>query len=33
VFNLGHGVLPETNPDALARLTDLVHEASARPPA
>jgi uroporphyrinogen decarboxylase len=30
VFNLGHGVLPETNPDTLARLTDLVHEASAR---
>jgi uroporphyrinogen decarboxylase len=30
VFNLGHGVLPETNPDMLARLTDLVHEASAR---
>jgi uroporphyrinogen decarboxylase len=30
VFNLGHGVLPETSPDTLARLTDLVHEASAR---
>jgi uroporphyrinogen decarboxylase len=30
VFNLGHGVLPETNPDILARLTDLVHEATAR---
>ena len=29
VFNLGHGVLPETDPDILARLTDLVHEASA----
>jgi len=26
VFNLGHGVLPETDPDALRRLTDLVHE-------
>jgi uroporphyrinogen decarboxylase len=26
VFNLGHGVLPETDPDALARLVDLVHE-------
>jgi uroporphyrinogen decarboxylase len=25
VFNLGHGVLPETDPDVLARLTDLVH--------
>jgi uroporphyrinogen decarboxylase len=29
VFNLGHGVPPETDPDILARLTDLVHEASA----
>ncbi len=28
VFNLGHGVLPETNPDNLARLADLVHSAS-----
>jgi len=26
VFNLGHGVLPETDPDMLARLVDLVHE-------
>jgi uroporphyrinogen decarboxylase len=26
VFNLGHGVLPETDPDILARLTNLVHE-------
>jgi uroporphyrinogen decarboxylase len=25
VFNLGHGVLPETDPDALARVVDLVH--------
>ena len=33
VFNLGHGVLPETDPDTLARLTDLVHAASADPPA
>jgi len=30
VFNLGHGVLPETEPGALRRLTDLVHEVSAR---
>ena len=30
VFNLGHGVLPDTDPDALARLTDLVHAESAR---
>ncbi len=29
IFNLGHGVLPETNPDALARLADLVHESTA----
>src|SRR5580692_5940679 len=29
VFNLGHGVLPETDPDILARLVDLVHEVSA----
>ncbi|MEV7396637.1 uroporphyrinogen decarboxylase [Aeromicrobium sp. NPDC092404] len=25
VFNLGHGVLPATDPDALARLVDFVH--------
>jgi uroporphyrinogen decarboxylase len=25
VFNLGHGVLPETDPDVLKRLVDLVH--------
>jgi uroporphyrinogen decarboxylase len=30
IFNLGHGVLPQTDPDVLARLTDLVHTASAR---
>ena len=30
VFNLGHGVLPGTDPDALARLADFVHEESAR---
>jgi uroporphyrinogen decarboxylase len=28
VFNLGHGVLPQTDPDILARLVDLVHEVS-----
>ena len=28
VFNLGHGVLPATDPDDLRRLVDLVHEAS-----
>lgn len=25
IFNLGHGVIPSTNPDQLARLTDFVH--------
>lgn len=29
VFNLGHGVLPGTDPDHLARLVGLVHEATA----
>ena len=33
VFNLGHGVLPETDPAVLARLTDLVHAESVRPEA
>jgi len=32
VFNLGHGVLPQTDPDVLARVTELVHEVSARAP-
>ena len=31
IFNLGHGVLPETNPDVLARLVDLVHEEGVAP--
>ena len=26
IFNLGHGVLPQTPQDALRRLVDLVHE-------
>ena len=30
VFNLGHGVLPGTDPDDLARLVDVVHEHSRR---
>jgi uroporphyrinogen decarboxylase len=30
VFNLGHGVLPETDPDVLARVVDLVHTESRR---
>jgi uroporphyrinogen decarboxylase len=29
VFNLGHGVLPQTDPDDLKRLTQLVHERTA----
>jgi len=28
VFNLGHGILPMTNPDNVAYLVDLVHELS-----
>ncbi|HEY3870109.1 MAG TPA: uroporphyrinogen decarboxylase [Actinocrinis sp.] len=30
VFNLGHGVPPQADPDMLARVVDLVHEATAR---
>ena len=30
IFNLGHGVMPSTDPDQLKRLTDFVHETSAR---
>lgn len=30
VFNLGHGVLPETDTDLLRRLVDLVHEQTPR---
>ena len=29
VFNLGHGVLPDTDPDDLGRLVELVHERTA----
>ncbi len=29
IFNLGHGVLPETDPDMLGRLVELVHERTA----
>ncbi len=29
IFNLGHGVLPATDPDVLTRVVELVHEASA----
>ena len=30
IFNLGHGVLPGTDPDVLTRVVELVHEVSAR---
>jgi len=30
IFNLGHGVIPATDPDMLARVVDLVHSASVR---
>jgi uroporphyrinogen decarboxylase len=30
VFNLGHGVMPHTDPDALTRLVDYVHTSTAR---
>jgi uroporphyrinogen decarboxylase len=30
IFNLGHGVLQQTEPDVLKRVVDLVHEFSAR---
>jgi len=30
IFNLGHGVLPATDPAVLTRVVELVHEASAR---
>ena len=33
IFNLGHGVLPQTDTDLLRRLVDLVHEETARTPA
>ncbi len=28
IFNLGHGILPQTDPSVVAMLTDLVHEAT-----
>jgi uroporphyrinogen decarboxylase len=31
IFNLGHGVLPDTDPDVLTRLVELIHSAEARP--
>jgi uroporphyrinogen decarboxylase len=30
IFNLGHGVIPSTDPDQLKRLTDHVHERTSR---
>jgi uroporphyrinogen decarboxylase len=30
IFNLGHGVIPTTDPDQLKRLTDHVHTVSQR---
>ncbi|CAN5787452.1 hypothetical protein BH24CHL6_BH24CHL6_08250 [soil metagenome] len=30
IFNLGHGVLPESDPHILRRLVDFVHQESAR---
>ncbi len=30
IFNLGHGVLPDTDPDVVTRVVDLVREVSAR---
>lgn len=30
IFNLGHGVLPSTDPDQLARLVELVHRETSR---
>jgi uroporphyrinogen decarboxylase len=30
VFNLGHGILPETPPDAVKHVVDLVHERTVR---
>ena len=31
IFNLGHGILPETPVDNVRRLVDFVHEATSRP--
>ncbi|HEY2591320.1 MAG TPA: uroporphyrinogen decarboxylase [Steroidobacteraceae bacterium] len=30
IFNLGHGIWPDTDPDAVARMVDYVHEKSVR---
>jgi uroporphyrinogen decarboxylase len=31
IFNLGHGVLPETDPGILAQIVELVHEQTVKP--
>jgi len=33
IFNLGHGVMPKTDPDVLGRLREFVHEQTTRVPA
>ena len=33
IFNLGHGVMPDTDPEVLGRLRAFVHEQTARVPA
>jgi uroporphyrinogen decarboxylase len=30
IFNLGHGVMPQTPPEMLTRLVEAVHTATAR---
>jgi uroporphyrinogen decarboxylase len=30
IFNLGHGILPETPVDTVARLVDFVHDSTAK---
>jgi uroporphyrinogen decarboxylase len=30
IFNLGHGILPHTPPDAVREVTDLVHSLTAK---
>jgi uroporphyrinogen decarboxylase len=32
IFNLGHGILPQTDPDQLARLVDLAHTTGLKSP-
>ncbi|MDB6089252.1 MAG: Uroporphyrinogen decarboxylase [Gammaproteobacteria bacterium] len=32
IFNLGHGIWPETSPDAVARMVDYVHERTSLAP-